>query len=1007
MGLIEYTKAVNWAEWDTNIRPTLEFFEFSLDLNRIEFEHHWAFTIEDKLARKIKTYHHELTTAGTKAMKIMEQYLMEKVTVEVRILSEEQQTEAYDRLKYLEEEFSKILIFYQNLSARIKQAWRELNEERKKLKTPNTTLILKEAKLPETFEIEYLPEKIREFTQLPVFVLENVENKELPNTKKTLSKIRIQVLIFFNDTLVCRTPSTKMNTDFSVDFRKVYQLRIYEPPEKVMLLIRELQPGSRWIELSRVYIPFPDDQKELEEIDFGSDIVVEKTSKTLGCGHPDRKSQCLQGKIFCKLRWTQPSFEKVFKKSLLRNSISEKEEAEQPFELIPKEVRLVSDEEFSSDIRLEALAKRYRNSNNQTFRDDQKWIGLNSAEIDGHWALEDLREDEIGLDAADFSMDAMRKAGIKYAALIRKNLIESFSRDKRLKSYEDIVKEDILPTGFSGFGTLFGTADLSRKLKPMRTLNGRTQTHSKKLKLVLNIQSAANLPERIDKKSMEVLIEATFQSSIARTGTVSGKNANWQQTLILDLDDAIDVHHDLKSITDNLELNLYDKQINKLPHDSREPNTIHEQFEHRWLGRVIIPFSTILSLTKIDGVITIKEPLFFTGYKLHKHKAYLKVMITMDPPVPASLFSAYENFLPGETPTLMAECRRFEARNRQVYSNRRYLALVNDSNGKRILACRYLRPIKPPYQIQEILTNSNNLIEAINLTAHIVSCIPFIADPIMFPGVVDLWTTTEQLLTIGCGDEEEHAVLLVCWLLHLHLSAALILGQALPEGPKAAYVLVQVENNVSLLVNPSDGNVYSISDPLCPLISIGTIVTMENIYANIQKVSNPCLMDFDLKNKSNWDPLFSTSRHDLSSIQPTELTYIAVNEDIIVELRSNLEREIKLKFDEARKHAIPQWNLMASRALREILSEGSTGSGYDFDIEHRLGQTLNSYHVTVVAFRSPYISRQKLIEEVLKTNMHINSNKNAQFALSIHIQPFVNNLISCSVAIASLLPKHL
>lgn len=82
-------------------------------------------------------------------------------------------------------------------------------------------------------------------------------------------------------------------------------------------------------------------------------------------------------------------------------------------------VRLVSDEEFSSDIRLEALAKRYRNSNNQTFRDGQKWIGLTSAEIDGHWALEDLREDEIGLDAADFSMDAMRKAGIKYAALIR------------------------------------------------------------------------------------------------------------------------------------------------------------------------------------------------------------------------------------------------------------------------------------------------------------------------------------------------------------------------------------------------------------------------------------------------------------------------------------------------------------------------------------------------------------------------------------------------------------
>lgn len=101
----------------------------------------------------------------------------------------------------------------------------------------------------------------------------------------------------------------------------------------------------------------------------------------------------------------------------------------------------------------------------------------------------------------------------------------------------------------------------------------------------------------------------------------------------------------------------------------------------------------------------------------------------------------------------MGECRRFESRNRQIYPTRRFVALVNDSNGKRILASRYLRPIKPPYQIQEILTNSNNMIEAINLTAHIVSCISFVADPIMFPGVIDLWTNTEQV-SISLGFRE-------------------------------------------------------------------------------------------------------------------------------------------------------------------------------------------------------------------------------------------------------------
>uniref|UniRef100_A0AC34RBA5 Uncharacterized protein n=1 Tax=Panagrolaimus sp. JU765 TaxID=591449 RepID=A0AC34RBA5_9BILA len=104
-------------------------------------------------------------------------------------------------------------------------------------------------------------------------------------------------------------------------------------------------------------------------------------------------------------------------------------------------------------------------------------------------------------------------------------------------------------------------------------------------------------------------------------------------------------------------------------------------------------------------------------------------------------------------------------------------------------------------------------------------------------------------------------------------------------------------------------------------------------------------MDFDLNNKSNWDPLFSTTRTDLISVQPEVLTYTGVNEDFLVELRSNLEREIKLKFDEARSYAIPQWNLMASRVLREILIEYDSARIIDLDIEQRLGTVLSSYSV--------------------------------------------------------------
>lgn len=61
------------------------------------------------------------------------------------------------------------------------------------------------------------------------------------------------------------------------------------------------------------------------------------------------------------------------------------------------------------------------------------------------------------------------------------------------------------------------------------------------------------------------------------------------------------------------------------------------------------------------------------------------------------------------------------------------------------------------------------------------------------------------MLKIGCGDAEEHAILLVCWLLAMQLAAVLVLGTSLPEGIKAAYVLVQFDEHTSWLINPSNG----------------------------------------------------------------------------------------------------------------------------------------------------------------------------------------------------------
>lgn len=102
-----------------------------------------------------------------------------------------------------------------------------------------------------------------------------------------------------------------------------------------------------------------------------------------------------------------------------------------------------------------------------------------------------------------------------------------------------------------------------------------------------------------------------------------------------------------------------------------------------------------------------------------------------------------------------------------------------------------------------------------------------------------------KILTIGCGNVEEHAILLAGWLLGLGYTTALVLGRSLPEGTNAAYVLVEVDNNPTFLINPCNGNRYQLDDTTCPLFQICTVITPTNIYGNMQIVAHCSQMEFN------------------------------------------------------------------------------------------------------------------------------------------------------------------
>lgn len=140
-------------------------------------------------------------------------------------------------------------------------------------------------------------------------------------------------------------------------------------------------------------------------------------------------------------------------------------------------------------------------------------------------------------------------------------------------------------------------------------------------------------------------------------------------------------------------------------------------------------------------------------------------------------------------------------------ANRRYKLFATTSSGKLAFVCRYLTPQVPPAGYG----NRRSVL-------HLVSMIPFLQDTQAFLQDIDLWCTSKQCWDMGCGDEEEHGVMLANYLLALQRGTTasvkittaaeaaapvdpkqeiyLVLGKAVPEGQNTVYVLMRYEHSV-------------------------------------------------------------------------------------------------------------------------------------------------------------------------------------------------------------------
>ncbi|CAJ0575280.1 unnamed protein product, partial [Mesorhabditis spiculigera] len=557
-------------------------------------------------------------------------------------------------------------------------------------------------------------------------------------------------------------------------------------------------------------------------------------------------------------------------------------------------------------------------------------------------------------------LDSHRQSSMAYAAMIRKELLDRFRRSDASKSYSDLMTSNV--------------------------------------QLLVNIQSAIDLPVR-DSGLLQPYVQVSFQDQNGQTGTVNGANPSWQHSLIFPVRRENE-SSDLKNVMDTVEIAVYDQSVSTLPKDDRIPNAVHEQTTQRFIASVRIPFSTILSRGNIEGQLRLQLPLFLLGYRLTEKPCYIRVLVALNPPVavprlrPPRLNGSFE------PATVEAQCRQWETvcSSGPERSGRRYVSLVSDTHGRRVLATRFLRPARLPPR-----WHKSNVKGSVAEALRAAALIPFASDPIMFPGISDVWTSLQQILQLCCGDEEEHGVLLCCWLLALDVEARLVLGTALPEGDKAAFVYVK-HPEITCLLNPTDGNMYSLDDGLCPLLSVGTVITPDNIYGNVQPNDHPSQITWDFTKPHLWHPLWLKPQTSTQNLPNENLEYPELPEEVVSELRSTIEREVRVRFDTNRPYGVPQWNLLASRALREILQEFEAGRPPD--VSDKLSRLRESFVVSASAVRIPFESLETTVTQVLRLLYHVDASPQVQFAVAVHVEPLFCHIASISIGVAAMTPKN-
>ncbi|KAL7079662.1 hypothetical protein ACQ4LE_001343 [Meloidogyne hapla] len=1062
----EWLKLSENRRWATQ-RPT----GLWLDLQDLEFDHHWLFTRAEAAERELVAAYDAWVEVHQQVLNLVKQWLMMNEQMGGG-MGEEIKSE--EELKTLFDQIVERQTTLERCRAALERAWAGADQTRGRFCMER---IKGNLEVFEQDSKDELPQQLGIFFRSPLFVLSEREMKhnsedkdeeqkgrqQIPEMEKqrrqAVSNCRYQVQIFFNNLLVCSSEEHKLEwPEFSVPFGEIISLRVFEKPEQLCLSLKEkFGIGGNWQLLAEIYIPLPKfwgDEEEEENDEDEDEIVKNKwTAKTgiqfastlvrgsykgsLGCAQGGLPFT--QGRLFCSLKWQEDKIKnsknsRISTKKLLKRRKREDLKSS----ILFQQSILCPEENLKKDARLLKLKKRWENRKNKKENEripleiDRKIEKMNLTQVEEE--INNKMEDERRKEE-EMELERHTRLGKEFVLKLREHLRESGEHQRKSRELAELVREEPVPHFSLGLlaSLMDGRKmDLSRRLKPFRGENVverhfyQDQKALNLARLVLNIQSANAVPQRINGEPMQIYLVCSVKGQTQITSISDGFHSNWQETLIFDI--LLNEHEKAEEEDEFLTIELFDREIKPFEGDDREKDTRHERVENHWLGFAQISLNpTALNYwknTKMDGYLSLQTPLFYTGYRLSEDlPTTLRIRLSVDCPSFGRL-SASEQLQPLNASyvdvddNIITECLKFESKYRQHFPKRRIISLVINSSGKRIFLCKYLKQLNPPIQIINLFNNSE-IKKAVKLASQIIASVPLINEKFekkenLF--ILPIWLTVEEVIRIGYACPDELAILLCCWLMGLKLNSFILLGSTLSNEPNCAFVLTQFSDGEQWIIDPTNGFHFSPTNPNCPLLSIGTVFNAENLFINIQNGEHPSQLNFDFTRKKDWASLFAAEKlNNLASIQSEYLNYEPVKEissTLLLEMRTRLERELRLAFDETRPFAIPQWNLLASRSLRELLSdccsfnlsENIQQQLSEDLIKQRLASLLSTFKISLIIFRLPFKNKKQIINQMLSLQIQKNSNNQTQFALAIYLQPLMGNVINCCVAICTLIP---